>query len=479
MKAEDLFDAIGMAEDEMVQKAQTIKKKFWKKKRFYGAIAAVLAVCLLFGTVFGRSGGVRDLKAYAMAEAEYPQKVRMPLEEDYAGNWEAYNDDYDKWYREKREQLAYYKKDLELNSFLTKSIKEFLSGKDGENIAYSPINVYMALGMLAEITDGKSRAQILDLLGAADIKALRNDVSSLWNSHYCNDGYNATILANSLWLNESLDFKKSTLETLAETYYASSYKGEMGSDNFNQALQTWLNEQTGGLLEENIAQIEMSPETILALASTVYFKAKWSDTFVKSKTSEETFYAPDGEILCDFMKESKSGTFYTGDNFSAVHKYFESRNGGMWFILPEEGVTPEALLSDSQTMDFILSGSEWENNTYLRINLSVPKFDITSGLDLTDGLKKLGVTDVFDETASDFSSITKESPCILTKAQHDVRVMIDEEGCTAAAYTVLLNKVTGMPPKEEVDFVLNRPFLFVITSEVGLPLFVGIVNHPV
>ena len=76
-------------------------------------------------------------------------------------------------------------------------------------------------------------------------------------------------------------------------------------------------------------------------------------------------------------------------------------------------------------------------------------------------------------------SITKESPCILTKAQHDVRVMIDEEGCTAAAYTVLLIDETGMPLKEEVDFVLNRPFLFVITSEVGLPLFVGIVNHPV
>ena len=202
----------------------------------------------------------------------------------------------------------------------------------------------------------------------------------------------------------------------------------------------------------------------------VYFKAKWSDTFVKSKTSEETFYAPAGEILCEFMKESKSGTYYTGDNFSAVHKYFESRNGGMWFILPEEGITPEDLLSDSQTMEFILSGSEWENEEDLRINLSVPKFDITSGFDLTDGLKRLGVTDVFDETDSDFSGITKESPCILTKAQHDVRVMIDEEGCTAAAYTVLLTEGADMPPKEEVDFVLNRPFLFVITSEVGLPV---------
>jgi len=29
-----------------------------------------------------------------------------------------------------------------------------------------------------------------------------------------------------------------------------------------------------------------------------------------------------------------------------------------------------------------------------------------------------------------------------------------------------------------VDFVLDRPFLFCITGDSGLPLFVGIVNCP-
>ncbi|MBQ9544053.1 MAG: hypothetical protein IJV00_02865 [Clostridia bacterium] len=36
----------------------------------------------------------------------------------------------------------------------------------------------------------------------------------------------------------------------------------------------------------------------------------------------------------------------------------------------------------------------------------------------------------------------------------------------------------GMPPEEEVDFVLDRPFIFSITAEDGLPLFVGEVNRP-
>ena len=32
--------------------------------------------------------------------------------------------------------------------------------------------------------------------------------------------------------------------------------------------------------------------------------------------------------------------------------------------------------------------------------------------------------------------------------------------------------------EEKVDFVLNRPFLFVINGQDGQPLFIGIVNQP-
>jgi serine protease inhibitor len=35
-----------------------------------------------------------------------------------------------------------------------------------------------------------------------------------------------------------------------------------------------------------------------------------------------------------------------------------------------------------------------------------------------------------------------------------------------------------MPPDEEVDFILDKPFLFAITSETGLPLFMGVVQNP-
>ncbi|MBO4497928.1 MAG: hypothetical protein J5739_06970 [Lachnospiraceae bacterium] len=34
------------------------------------------------------------------------------------------------------------------------------------------------------------------------------------------------------------------------------------------------------------------------------------------------------------------------------------------------------------------------------------------------------------------------------------------------------------PPNNEIDFVLDRPFIFVIRSGDGIPLFVGVVERP-
>ena len=106
-------------------------------------------------------------------------------------------------------------------------------------------------------------------------------------------------------------------------------------------------------------------------------------------------------------------------------------------------------------------------------------FDVASNMSLKDGLYRLGVTDVFDQENSDFTPLVGDMEGVfMSQASHAARVMADEEGCIAAAYTVMAMAGAGMPPEEEMDFVLDRPFIFVITSDSGLPLFAGIVNQP-
>ena len=66
----------------------------------------------------------------------------------------------------------------------------------------------------------------------------------------------------------------------------------------------------------------------------------------------------------------------------------------------------------------------------------------------------------------------------MNQAQHAVRVAIDEKGLLAAAYTILGLAGSAAPTDEAIDFVLHRPFLFLVESSDGLPLFTGVVNQP-
>ena len=60
-----------------------------------------------------------------------------------------------------------------------------------------------------------------------------------------------------------------------------------------------------------------------------------------------------------------------------------------------------------------------------------------------------------------------------------MRVAIDEDGVTAVAYTLIVTKNgAAPPPDDEVDFVVDRPFLFLITGADDVPLFAGVVNQP-
>ena len=151
----------------------------------------------------------------------------------------------------------------------------------------------------------------------------------------------------------------------------------------------------------------------------------------------------------------------------------------MWLILPDEGVSFDTLLHDDDVAELICSGGAACESAFLTVHLTMPKFDVSSDLDLVDGLRALGVTDVFDPLAADFTPTAQDPAGIfLSQAMHAARVAVDEEGCTAAAYTVMMEAGAAMPPEEEVDFILDRPFLFAVTGPHDTPLFIGIVNTP-
>lgn len=408
---------------------------------------------------------------------EYPDIPRCPQEEDYPENSQQYYEDWSNWNQSQREFLVDSPENAhELDPFLEAAMKQFLSGPDNQVCA--PLNIYFALAMLAETADGNSRQQILNVLGHHSIEELRAQAKQLWLAHYWSDGETVSLMANSIWLDDAYSFKESGLFALGEHYYTSVFNGDLGTPEMNQQLAQWLDSQTGNLLTEYTKEIQMDPATVFALASTAYFRASWQDRFGVSRTEQNVFHAKDQDVNTDFMHKSMmSKTYYWDDDFAAIQLPL-THSHKMWLILPDEGSSPQKLLEQGDYYNLISAPGNWEQKKELTVNLSMPKFDVDSQQNLIPGLKAMGITDVFNPDQANFGSITQE-PVYVSDTQHTARVAVDEDGVVAAAYTLMLACGSAMPMEQkEIDFVLDRPFLFAITSKDNLPLFAGVVAEP-
>lgn len=458
--------------DEKYVTAAAKRKKKKAAKYWISAVAAVVALVLLFNL----PSMPMVISAKAVSIASESRQMQRPDLDDYKDRdqWRA---DLAKWEAERDFRSSTTRDTVDaLAPFFTNGSVQFLSTQGCENLLWSPINAYIGLAMMTELTDGASRQQILDLFGARDIDALRQQVGAIWESAYNDNGHEISTLANSLWLENGLNYQQDTMDNIAYYYYASVYQGDLGSQKINNAIGAWINNNTGGFLKKSTSNVNLSPDTILALYSTIYFQAKWQDEFSASKNTQDTFHAPNGDKTVTFMnKKLAQMYYYYGENFSAVA--LSLKNGSrMWFILPDEGYTTADVLADGQYMQMVLQ-QDWENEKWMKVNLSVPKFDVNSTMNLRGGLQEMGVTDVFNEGAANFSAITGDVPIFLTAANQSVRVQIDEEGVKAAAYIEFPGAMSPEPPEEIIDFILDRPFIFAITTD-NIPLFMGTVNNP-
>lgn len=478
MKNERILDALEMVDAELIEEAAPGNKPPKKKRRTFLRVAVAAALVIAIGVNIMSAPARSAAKTIAVASErrwmEVPEFDAYENQEEWQAAMAVLDEE-----REMR-KAAVAEAKAGLRSFYEDGNRQFLTTYQNENKLWSPINAYIGLAMAAELTEGETRQQILELFHVEDLDMLRKQVSATWEKIYMDNSNEICVPANSLWLENDLKYNREAMDALAYYYYASVYQGDLGSDELNKEIATWINNNTGNFLEDSTKKIALAPETVVALYSTLYFQSKWMDEFSKSQTIEGVFHTPDGDVQVEYMnKKLNQMYYYWGSNFSAVN--LSLKNGSrMWFILPDEGMTVNDVLNDGTYMDMVLDANrfdEWENCKYMKVNLAVPKFDVASTQDLSDGLKDMGATDVFTEHVAEFEKLTSMSPIYLSGANQSVRVQIDEEGVKAAAYIELPGEGAAIPPEEIIDFVLDRPFLFVIEND-NIPLFAGCVNNP-
>ena len=480
MKKEELFETMGNLDPGMVEKAgkyQRSRRAAWKKWTATAACAVIIGGAVLGVTTWrnGREGSaVRYPSGVTTVLAAYPASVERTMDAQKFMESDAHWD----WWDSYRELTA---KSAELQSgmdaYYQNLMKQMLVSED-ENTVCSPINLYIAFAMLAETSDGNTRQQILDMLGAQDMDTLRKNISSLWKSNYADTPALKSVLANSLWLDGEETYNDTTLQRLAEQYYASTFRGTPGSEEMNQALRTWTDDNTGGLLKEYTENMAIAPETVFELVSTIYYKAMWRENFWEVNTEKETFHGAAGDTTVDMMKKTEGMDVYQGEHFRAVSLSLQD-SGSMYFLLPDENTDVNELVSDPDLMKVIRRDESSDNWYSPMVNLSVPKFKVSEKTDLIETVRALGVTDALDADLADFSPLTGDKENLyLSKADHAAMLEIDENGVTGAAYTELgISETAAEIPDDEIDFVLDRPFLFLVTGQDGSLLFSGVVRN--
>ena len=448
MKRKRLTEAMNEISDQHIAEAANKKKRV--SMGWIGSVAAALAVVIL---------GLAILRPFAAAkavsQADYPKY-----------EWKSRHD-------QMEDEM------LELKDFFSQSMAQALSDST-ENQTFSPVNLYMALCLMAELSD--SNEQILELLNAGSREELRTQANLIWNATYLDKG-NQTLLANSVWLDKGLSYNEAVMDTLAEHYYTDVYKGNLQSARIGNEIKKWLNGNTGRMLKSDVDKIDVDPMTVLLLYSTVYYQAKWSSEFNKSMNTQGNFHAPGGDVDCTYMNKKLMQTYYYwAEDFGAISLGLKD-GSRMWILLPDEGKTTDDVLSSDEMRRMLFEG--YGNSKYMLVNLSVPKYDIRASGDLKEDLQAMGVTDVFSPETADFSGTLyghkgfgDNFAPYFSAVNQATRVAIDEKGVTAASYIESPGVGAAEPPEEIIDFIVDRPFVFVVTNRYDVPLFAGVVNEP-
>ena len=116
----------------------------------------------------------------------------------------------------------------------------------------------------------------------------------------------------------------------------------------------------------------------------------------------------------------------------------------------------------------------------------IPKFDFNYELDLKEDLKKIGITDVFEQGKADLSNLTDVQDSYISSAIHKAKIEFTQDGIKAAAATMYGGKGGGGDydyffdvPVEIIDITFDKPYMFLIRDvETGEIWFTGTVYEP-
>jgi serpin B len=358
-----------------------------------------------------------------------------------------------------------------------------------ENFVFSPLSLSLALSMTLSGADSTTEQGMLEALHLSipeekiypSFNALLLAIEqSQEMTKKGSEGSQFQInFANSIWGQAGYSFDTEFLDTLAKYYGAGVYNVDFRRNPKAaiNAINAWVEDETQEKIQDLIPSGAINELTRLVLANAIYFNGSWLYPFDAKNTSQQPFKLLDGpEVTVELMKLSgKSLAYDKGENFQAVSLPYLSTDFNMMIVLPDAGkfqefenqFSPEALKTIINEMKFV------------KVDLSMPKFDFESTLNANNALKALGMEEAFDVEKADFSGITQEDELMITDVLHKTTITVDEAGTEAAAASAVIVGVRSYNPEDPIVLVIDRPFqFFIMHKPTNAILFMGKVMQP-
>jgi serpin B len=336
-----------------------------------------------------------------------------------------------------------------------------------QNYMFSPFSIKMALAMVTNGAEGKTKDELLKTLGINNIEEFNKEAQSLMET--INKDQNVKFnIANSIWLNTGDDasskakFNDQFNDIISKYYFGEAAK--VNNENAVKTINDWISKKT----ENRIKDVIPDNKFTTAIVNTIYFKGKWSNPFKKEATIKKEFTDIKGQkSQIDFM-----------NNIDHI-KYFEDE-GSQVIALPYKGDKISMYICLPKEKDFIFDSSYLEkavsNMNIEKVNLSIPKFKTEFGTGLKDILIKMGIVTAFSNKAQ-FSKVLDGDSLKISSVIHKTFIDVNEEETEAAAATAIMMRTTAFNPtvKETIKiFNANHSFMYFIKNEEnGKVMFMG------
>ncbi|MGE0708984.1 MAG: serpin family protein [Planctomycetota bacterium] len=357
------------------------------------------------------------------------------------------------------------------------------------NQFFSPYSVSVALGMTREGARGETAAEMDRVMHfpkdlAVAHEALRLGLVPPIHEEYTDKGREqrpafALEVANRLWGQQGKTFVPAFLKTLEDRYAA-----PLEQLDFRQTaaarkrINDWVAEHTKDKIKDIVPEGLPTPDTRLALANAIYFKANWTDPFYEHGTKDEAFHLG-GRKDAQVKMMHRGGHLGLGEDerVQVLELPYGRGETSMVVVLPKDR---EGLKQVEDALSADTLGGWLRLLRHQRVDVSLPRFKFTVPLDLTQVLQGMGMKRAFNASQADFSAMCADEPLFIGAVLHKAFVAVDEKGTEAAAATVVMMRAgSAMRPEKPKPFRADHPFLFLIRdTRSGAILFMGRVVDP-